>query len=53
MTISGTEAREIYDYLQHQYLNPNHWPALRRLLDRISADLKIQDELLEMVKKAS
>lgn len=49
MTISGTEAREIYEYLQHQYLNPNHWPALRRLLDRIAAELKIQDDLLKKV----
>ena len=40
LTMSRAEAEELYAFTLNQYLSPNTFPALRRLLDRVSQYLK-------------
>ena len=36
LTLSDDEARELYQYTSHDYINPNKLPALHKLMARLS-----------------
>lgn len=38
--VSDEEADELYRFTLNDYINPNKWPALLRLLDRVSARVR-------------
>jgi hypothetical protein len=46
LTIEADEAEELYRYMEHQYVNPNQWPAIGRLWPKLSQALKKQEQLL-------
>jgi len=51
IVLTAAEAEELYRYMVHSYLDPNTWPHLRRLLDRIDLALRVSDRKLAEVGK--
>lgn len=44
--ISAVEAKELQQYMSHQSLDRNRWPALARLLERLDEDTESNEPVI-------